>query len=149
MVKPQIIIATHLFLVSWKTDKCCCSCSHNKFYEILFQVGSKFLFIYQSSWQKRLLDKYGCMVLLDATYKTTLFDLPLFFLAVKTNIDYQIVGCFITEDETIFALSEALSILKERFLSVPEYFMTDNDDSEIVALETVFPGILSRLKNRN
>ena len=45
------------------------------------------LFVYQSGWQKRLLSKYGNeLVLLDATYRTTRYALPLFFLVVKTNI---------------------------------------------------------------
>lgn len=60
---------------------------------------------------------------------------------MKTNVDYQITGCFVTEDETIKSISEALSIIKHRFGAQPEYFMTDNDDSEIAALEEVFPGI--------
>ena len=59
------------------------------------------LFIYQTKWQRRLFQRYGGeMLLLDATYKTTRYVLPLFFLVVKTNVDYQIVGTFIIENET-------------------------------------------------
>ena len=51
----------------------------------------KFLFVHQTTWQRRLLSKYGNDIcLLDATYKTTRYALPLFFLAVKTNVDYQV-----------------------------------------------------------
>ena len=54
-----------------------------------------FLFQHQTTWQ-RLLTKYGNNIcLLDATYRTTRYSLPLFFLAVKTNVDYQVVGSFI------------------------------------------------------
>ena len=49
------------------------------------------LFVHQSVWQRQLLAKYGNnLCLLDATYKTTKYALPLFFLAVKT------VGLYIT-----------------------------------------------------
>ena len=46
----------------------------------------KFLFVHQTTWQRRLLSKYGNDICsLDATYKTTWYTLPLFFLAVKTS----------------------------------------------------------------
>ena len=46
------------------------------------------LFVYQTKWQRRLFQRYcGEMLLLDATYKTTRYVLPLFFLVVKTNVD--------------------------------------------------------------
>ena len=39
--------------------------------------------------------RYGNeMTLLDATYKTTRYNLPLFFLVVKTNVNYAVVGGF-------------------------------------------------------
>jgi Amyotrophic lateral sclerosis 2 chromosomal region candidate gene 8 len=37
------------------------------------------LFCHQTEWQKRLLSRYGRICLLDATYKTTKYSLPLFF----------------------------------------------------------------------
>ena len=55
----------------------------------------KFFFVNQTTWQRRLLSKYGNDIcLLDATYKATRYALPLFFLAVKTNVDYQVVTSF-------------------------------------------------------
>ena len=40
---------------------------------------NKLLFVHQTKWQKRLLNKYGNeLTLLDATYKTTRYALPLF-----------------------------------------------------------------------
>ena len=56
------------------------------------------LFVHQTRDQKRLLERYGneiCM--LDATYKTTRHSVPLFFVVVKTNVDYQIVGSFVVQ----------------------------------------------------
>ena len=58
------------------------------------------LFVYQTDWQKRLFARYGNeLVLLDATYRTTRYAVPLFFLVVKTNINYQVVAVFVTENE--------------------------------------------------
>ena len=60
------------------------------------------LFIYQTQWMIPLLQRYGNEIcLLDATYKTTRYALPLFFLTVKTNVDYQVVGAFACEGERI------------------------------------------------
>ena len=100
------------------------------------------LFVHQSVWQRQLLAKYGnSLCLLDATYKTTKYALPLFFLAVKTNVDYQVVGSFVTQQETIGAIAEPLRIIKEWAPEwKPSFFMTDNCEQEIRALEDTFPG---------
>ena len=104
--------------------------------------GENLLFIYQSAWQKRLLLRYGNeLSLLDATYRTTKYALPLFFIVVKTNINYQIVATFVTESESVESISEALEIIKEWNPDYhPRYFMTDYSREEITALENVFPG---------
>ena len=61
----------------------------------------------------RLLKKYGNeMCLLDATYKTTRYALPLFFLVVKTNVDYRVVAAFLMEGETTENIIAALAIIK-------------------------------------
>ena len=53
----------------------------------------KLLFVHQEKWQRNLLKKYGTdLCLMDATYKTTKYALPLFLVAVKTNSGYSIVG---------------------------------------------------------
>ena len=81
------------------------------------------------------------MALLDATYKTTRYALPLFFLVVKTNVDYQIVAAFIIESETTKGIMEALQVIK---LWNPEFeprtFMTDYSKEEMNAIKNVFPG---------
>ena len=71
--------------------------------------------------------RYGKeLTLLDATYRTTRYALPLFFMVVKTNIDYQIVAVFVTENETEDSIQEALSIIKSWNKDVsPIYGMTD------------------------
>ena len=51
------------------------------------------LYVHQEKWQRELLLKYGSEIcLLDATYKTTKYAVPLFFLCVKTNSGYAVVG---------------------------------------------------------
>ena len=90
--------------------------------------------------QKRLLLRYGNeFVLLDATYRTTRYALPLFFLVVKTNIDYQIVGAFVSDNESEESITETLQILKQwNHEFKPKYFMTDYSTEEIGAVKTVF-----------
>lgn len=97
--------------------------------------------MHQTAWQKRLLRLYGNDIcLLDATYKTTRYALPLFFLAVKTNVDYQVVGSFVTEDETVCSIKEALEVVREWNPDwSPHLFMTDNCSQEIQAIENLFP----------
>ena len=46
------------------------------------------LWVHQDNWQKELLVKYGTLI--DATYKTTKYDLALFFLCVRTNVNYTV-----------------------------------------------------------
>lgn len=65
--------------------------------EAIVQTSRKgLLFVHQSKCQQRLLQRYGNEItLLDATYKTTKYSLPLFFVVVKTNVDYQVVASFV------------------------------------------------------
>ena len=106
-------------------------------------IESSLLFVHQTEWQRRLLALYGNdLSMLDATYRTTRYSLPLFFLAVKTNVDYQIVGSFVTQSERTDAIKEAIGILKEWNPNwKPNFFMTDFSEEEIQAIEETYPGI--------
>jgi hypothetical protein len=101
-----------------------------------------FIFVYQAHWQKRLLSRYGNEIcLLDATYKTSKYDLPLFFLCVATNVGYSPVATFLIPDEKTESISRGLAVLKKWNSNwTPKYFMTDFDWKEITAIETTFPG---------
>ena len=101
------------------------------------------LFVYQTKWQRPLFQRYGGeMLLLDATYKTTQYVFPLFFLVVKTKVDYQFVGTFIAENERKRDLKEALTRFKEWNPSTsPKFCMTDYCNEEIEALEETFVGM--------
>ena len=57
------------------------------------------LYVHQEDWQKELLTQYG-NTLIDATYKTTKYTVPLFFICVKTNVSYSVVAEFIIQSES-------------------------------------------------
>ena len=62
---------------------------------------------------KRLLRTYGNVIcLLHATCKTTRYELPLFFMVVKTNVDYEVAGVFVCEGGETENIMSALNILK-------------------------------------
>ncbi len=60
-------------------------------------MQNTFLFVHQSQEQQRLLKRYRDMVLLDATYRTTKYALPLFLVVVRTNVGNKPVAGFICE----------------------------------------------------
>ena len=77
---------------------------------------------------------------MDATYKTTKYAIPLFFVALKANVDCQVVASFALQDETTSAIKEALLILRSwNPLSQPKCFMVDNSKEEINSIDHVFP----------
>ena len=98
---------------------------------------SKLHFVHQPAYQKSLMKKYyNHIVLLDATYKTTKYSIPLFFVAVTTYVKYMVVGSFAIQEETIEAIAEAMGILRSWYESWnPVCFMVDNCIEEIHCLE--------------
>ena len=95
------------------------------------------MWVHQTGWQKELLSRYGNTIsLIDATYKTTRYELALFFICVKTNVVYSVVAEFVVQSETSNNINEALTKLKEWN---PQYFMTDYSEAEMVALQQAFP----------
>ena len=79
--------------------------------------------------------------MLDATYRTTRYALPLLFLVAKINIDYQIVAVFGTENETEESIEEALSIITTWNETVNSmHGMTDYCAEKFKAIEKVFKG---------
>ena len=110
--------------------------------EIVKTSTKGLLFVHQTRDQRRLLQRYGNeLSMLDATYKTTRYSLPLFFLVVKTNVDYQIVGSFVIQSETSDAIHEALAVIKSWNPTWnPSYFMVDYSEEEMSAIGKIFPG---------
>ena len=99
------------------------------------------LFVHQEVWQQDLLSRYGNTIsLMDATYKTTKYEVALFFVTVKTNIGYSVVAEFVVQSETKENISEAFGVvLSWNPKWNPPFFMTDYSEAEIGANETVFP----------
>ena len=106
--------------------------------------SENFLFVHQEQWQRKLLLRYGNdLALLDATYKTTKYAMPLFFLCVNTNVGYKVVAEFMYQHEDELSISEALGILQQWNPQwKPKYFMVDFSATEIGATETQFPGVM-------
>jgi len=100
------------------------------------------LFCHQTQWQQHLLCRYGHEVcLLDTTYKTSRYALPLFFVCVRTNVNYSVVASFIVQSEDSFCIAEALQILQDWNPDWhPGHWMVDFSEAEINALESVFKG---------
>lgn len=116
--------------------------------KLISQPKDCLLFVYQSEWQRRLLARYGDeLFLLDATYKTTRYSLPLFFLVVKTNVGYTVVATFVTEGETTEHIKAGLKVIKDWNPDFkPLFAMVDCCNEEINAIESLFPGNVAFFK---
>ena len=103
--------------------------------------ANNLLLVHQTQWQRQLLEKYGGDIcLLDATYKTSRYALPTFFLCVKTNVDYCVVASFVTQQENADSIWEALHVLQDWNPTWnPSFFMVDFCEAEINAIERLFP----------
>ena len=78
--------------------------------------------------------------LIDATYKITKYELPLFFVCVRINVGYSAVAQFIVQQEGSTEIQKALNILKEWNPSwKPKYFMSDYSEAELTAISNAFP----------
>ncbi|XP_028409957.1 uncharacterized protein LOC114532613 [Dendronephthya gigantea] len=101
----------------------------------------QFILVHQTSFQRHLLKRYGNHVcFLDPVYRTVKYPLPLFFLMVKTNVDYQVVATFVVQDENMESTKEALELIKEWNPDwKPKVFMADNDSEETAAILSCFP----------
>ncbi len=74
----------------------------------LNKLEQSLLYVHQEPWQQTLMVKYGNTIsLMDATYKTTKYELALFFVAVKTNVGYTAVADFVLQSETAEQIREA------------------------------------------
>lgn len=110
-------------------------------------------FTLKHNYDNKLINfRYGnSLCMLDATYRTTKYALPLFFLAVKTNVGFSVVAEFIVQNETQASLQQGLETI-QRWMAEdtnvpngwswkPKFFMTDFCEREIYAIETTFPGL--------
>ena len=92
---------------------------------------NRFLYIHQDKWQQDLLMRYGNNVtLLDATYKTTKYNLPLFFPCVLTNHGYEIVGKedSIFESWNLYGKSDKSNENKPELSWTPVWYENENEN---------------------
>ena len=99
------------------------------------------LWVHQQQWQKELLTRYGNHIsLIDATYRTMKYELPLFFVCVRTNVGYSVVALFIVQSESAECIAEALNVLREWNCNWnPTFFLSDFSEAEFTALKQSFP----------
>ena len=118
-------------------EKCVCDndCNSTLDYE------QTLLWIHQEPWQQELMINYGNLItLIDATYKTTRYELPLFFLSAKTNVGYSPIAQFVIHHERMEDIAKALQIIKDWNPAwSPKFFMSDYSEVEMMAAERVFP----------
>lgn len=107
---------------------------------------TQFIFFYQTSFQRHLLQKYGNIVYLvevtpDENARKAL-TVKMYLLMVQTNADHQIVGCIIYNKHNPNALKDALNVCKESNSSFwsPKILMVDFTDDLLEAVAEVFPG---------
>ena len=73
------------------------------------------LWVHQEPWQQQLMTKYGnTIALMEATYKTTRYELPLFFISVRTNSGYCVVADFVVQLKSTEHVTEALNVIKKQ-----------------------------------
>ncbi|KAL5015441.1 hypothetical protein ScPMuIL_009711 [Solemya velum] len=103
------------------------------------EVINSLLLVIQTRFQQTLMAKYGAVTLMDATYKTTKYEIPLYNLCVQTNVGFFIVASFFLSADTTTCIAEALEVIKGWNPSWhPENFMCDFDMREIGALQSIF-----------
>ncbi len=100
------------------------------------------LFFHQTQWQRRLLDVFGRFgVLIDCTYNTTRYDVPLLALCVRTNVGFVNVATCLIYNETTDSIQSALRAVALANPSwKPDFFVSDFNESQLNAVKTVFPG---------
>ena len=105
-------------------------------------IKNNLLFIHMIVAQKLLLQCYNNLVLMDTTYHTCRLMLPLFFLTVKTNVNYSPIANFIVQNEDAKSISEALSRIKQ-YIGKDEIdiqnFMIDCSPMKMQSIGGVFP----------
>ena len=89
-----------------------------------------------------MLLKYGNFTcLIDCTYKTSKFGLPLFALAVKTNVGFIYVATALLFSETTASFKNVLTMVRKYNPDWhPQFFISDFSEAQIAAIEVIFPG---------
>ena len=110
-------------------------------YSVLPSRSSSCLVIIMTEKQKDMLRKFGSVTLMDGTYKTTKWGLPLVILTVVNAQGEAYPACFaIVSSETNDTMMELLLHVQQLVPGwKPETFMIDKSDAEIHGIKMVFP----------
>lgn len=77
----------------------------------------------------------------DLFHLSLRYSVYLFFLYVRTNVNYIVVGVFVIQSQKKEDIREALEVFKKWNADWnPSHFMSDFCEAEIGALEEVFKG---------
>jgi len=100
------------------------------------------MLIYQTTEMKRLYQRYGNLLLvLDAVYRGGRYPLPVFFLSVRTNVNYQVIAVIVVQQETQRSLVNALQVIRRwNPIITPRYALIDLSEEELAAIQETFPG---------
>lgn len=94
-----------------------------------------------------MLRQYGnTLTVIDATYNTTCYQLPLLCLCVPTNVGYFNVASMLLSNEKTESVKlaiERVKVLNPEWR--PSCFMTDFSEPQIAAMEAVFPGMMTTI----
>ena len=91
-----------------------------------------------------LLKSYHYVLLLDCTYKTNKYKMPLLHIAGITGADttFSLAFCFLSEEnETYYtwALETLLKVFSSNNIPHPDVFLTDQEQALINSLSNLFP----------
>lgn len=98
---------------------------------------------HQCKWQQDMLLKYGRTIcLIDATYNTTVYDMPLFMPCILSNCGYVVVATFLLPDEQKKTTESGLLLIRKWCPNwQPKFVMSDFSETQTSAM-AVFPGKL-------
>lgn len=101
----------------------------------------KFFFAYQSSFQQGYISLYGKQAILTGISETLPhLPFPCYGVFVPTNVDYQLVYCFIVQSSKLDYLRQGLAPLLEWNPSwSPKFFTVDFSIEQINIIEEMFP----------
>ena len=101
--------------------------------------NGKTIFVHQSKEMKNMYERYGNhMILLDTTYKTTKYALPLFFVVVQIRC-CQVRCIIVLHEKSTETITKALKIFKEwNSMVSSKYAFANFDESKITSLKIVF-----------
>jgi MULE transposase domain len=91
-----------------------------------------------------LLKRYPEVLLMDCTYKTNRFHMPLLDILGSTGLNRTFFAAFVflsgeTEEDYTSALKMLQKVLQTREIATPEVFVTDKDQGLMNAISYIFP----------